>query len=718
MRRRLGSNKIIALFAVMALAFSSGCGREETPAPVGMGGVRPASVETEKTGDGDGVTVLRSEALSLPDKGVTLRHTAMAGGCIYLCGEDESGRHMFYRMDDEFEIDRLDARYDGPVENFTADDSGNVYIINSDDSGKLRIVWVNADGGSWDIASSAVAKAGMVYSFAAMKEGFLVNTGQELLAISKEGNLIKSLGAYQGGIWLVRLSDDICIIVYTHGAGKNIPMETKQPQRIDRIDGSFNVIGSAELTGAYVSFFGGTGGELFTSLEGNYYEYNYSSGALTKRFDAAAAPIIPEYYLGNDRYFAIDRGGPVKLTAERRSGVKALVLAGYNIDGRLAAAAQMFNATNSGYIITLDDYARYDEYDNADAGAVKFAADIISGHTPDIYDLSNVSVEKYAAKGLLSELTPFLESDSEIGIYDKLVEYTGCAGGSYQLPVGFMLAVVCGAPDMVPVPFTVDDLRRLTEDYSIETVLGGGMTRSQFISCALWAMHDELYSPVDKTCRVDTEEFAAILSIAAELPEEKDAYYDDYASAANGDQLLLDEWLGPGFVDIISFFHTIYGEEVRITGFPSGEGHGPAIQPQLPLGMSAASENKEGVWEFFRFLLSENMQRDYFGRWFFPAENTALGDFIESSISGHVEAPMSLALYQGGRLTGSLDETAARAAVRELFESIDSAAVYDSEIYDIVLNCSGALWNGDCTAEQAAANIQSRVSIYLAEQYG
>lgn len=278
MRRRLSFKKIIALIAVIALVFSSGCGRGKAPAPVGE--IRPASVETEKAQGGETVTVLRSEILSLPDRGVTLRHTAMAGGYIYLCGEDDNGKYSFYRMDKEFRISRLNVSYDEPVENFTADDSGNMYIINSDDSGKLRIVWVNADGGSRNIDSSAIAEAGMVSSFAAMREGFLVNAGQELLAVSKEGTLIKRLGAYQGGIWLVRLSDDTSIVVYTHGAGINIPSETDQPRRIDRLDGDFNVSGSAELTGNYVSFFGGTGGELFTALEGNVYEYDYLSGGV------------------------------------------------------------------------------------------------------------------------------------------------------------------------------------------------------------------------------------------------------------------------------------------------------------------------------------------------------------------------------------------------------------------------------------------------------
>lgn len=732
MKRRLIAKRVLSLIAVMALVFSSGCGRGQAPDPVGAkGNVRPASVDTEKTteknagADGDSATVLHSETLSLPDSDVKLRRSAMAGGYIYLCGADANGGHRFYRMDSEGKISRLDLSWNAPVENFSVDDSGNIYIINTDESGALRIVWLNADGGSQDISAPAIANAGIITSFAAMGAGFLVDTGSEILALDKDGGQIKSLGGYQGGIWLVRLSDDNCIIVYSRGAGANIPSSAAQPQRIDRIDGDFNVSGSAELTGAYTSFFGGLGGELFTSLEGNFYEYDYNSGSLTRRFDSAATEIIPEYYLGNNSYFAIERGAPIKLTAEEQFGIKELVLAGYNIDSRIATAAQQFNATNSGYIISIDDYARYDEYDNTGAGELRFAADIISGHTPDIYslntnfmDMRNSLTEKYAAKGLLCDLTPFFEADSEVEIYDKLFEYMRCGDGLYQVSMGFMLPIVCGAPEVVSKPFTVDKLVELTNTYSAQAVLGPGMTRDSFIRDVLSSMHNELCSATDKTCNFTSEEFISMLAITAQLPDTQPPFYMPIESAANGERLILENWLGPFFVDYIAWYHTIFGDDVCITGFPSAQGHGAQIMPHLSVGMSSTSENKEGVWEFFKFLLSEDMQENYFGRWFFPAEKKALNAFIETFIRKHIEEPASVALFDGGKLTGSIDEATARATIKEIFDSITSVAVYDSEIYDIIMRECGALWSGDRSPEETAKQIQSRVSIYLAEQYG
>ena len=49
----------------------------------------------------------------------------------------------------------------------------------------------------------------------------------------------------------------------------------------------------------------------------------------------------------------------------------------------------------------------------------------------------------------------------------------------------------------------------------------------------------------------------------------------------------------------------IFRGEPRFVGFPSDSGSGIALEPFLRLGMSSASPNKEAVWKFFRFLLSD-----------------------------------------------------------------------------------------------------------------
>ena len=51
-----------------------------------------------------------------------------------------------------------------------------------------------------------------------------------------------------------------------------------------------------------------------------------------------------------------------------------------------------------------------------------------------------------------------------------------------------------------------------------------------------------------------------------------------------------------------------------------------------------------------------------------------------------------------------------------LLSEIENVAIYDNAVLDIISKESAAFFKGDKTAEDAAELIQSKVSIYLAEQ--
>lgn len=53
-----------------------------------------------------------------------------------------------------------------------------------------------------------------------------------------------------------------------------------------------------------------------------------------------------------------------------------------------------------------------------------------------------------------------------------------------------------------------------------------------------------------------------------------------------------------------------------------------------------------------------------------------------------------------------------------LITSIENTAIYDEALFNIVQAEFNAYMGSSATAEEAAARIQSRASIYVAEQYG
>lgn len=65
----------------------------------------------------------------------------------------------------------------------------------------------------------------------------------------------------------------------------------------------------------------------------------------------------------------------------------------------------------------------------------------------------------------------------------------------------------------------------------------------------------------------------------------------------------------------------------------------------------------------------------------------------------------------------TLDESKKERAI-QIIQSIDCVNEYDSNLFDIIWQEVNAYLGGSKTAEQAAATIQSRASIYMAEQYG
>lgn len=56
----------------------------------------------------------------------------------------------------------------------------------------------------------------------------------------------------------------------------------------------------------------------------------------------------------------------------------------------------------------------------------------------------------------------------------------------------------------------------------------------------------------------------------------------------------------------------LYGEEINITGFPTDEGFGSAIELMDSVAMNAKSENKEEAWEFIKYYIKGEEENRFF----------------------------------------------------------------------------------------------------------
>ncbi len=78
-----------------------------------------------------------------------------------------------------------------------------------------------------------------------------------------------------------------------------------------------------------------------------------------------------------------------------------LTLAVMYLDRSLRKQVMEFNRTNEQYRIQVNDYSEYSTSEDYTAGMTMLSTEIISGHVPDIIDVSELPVSMYIGKGLL-----------------------------------------------------------------------------------------------------------------------------------------------------------------------------------------------------------------------------------------------------------------------------------------------------------------------------
>ena len=157
------------------------------------------------------------------------------------------------------------------------------------------------------------------------------------------------------------------------------------------------------------------------------------------------------------------------------------------------------------------------------------------------------------------------------------------------------------------------------------------------------------------------------------------------------------------------------GEPVAWIGWP-GES-GTKLCPAAELAAFKDTAHPDGVSEFLQFLLSEPCQTA-FSRFAFPMTVSA----FESEITAAMEprntndSDIATEFTVDGTVYPIVPLSAEDAAWYEAFFERISAQVYSSQQAEAILEAEcAALWAGAKTPEEAAAQIQRRVELYLAE---
>ena len=157
---------------------------------------------------------------------------------------------------------------------------------------------------------------------------------------------------------------------------------------------------------------------------------------------------------------------------------------------------------------------------------------------------------------------------------------------------------------------------------------------------------------------------------------------------------------------VLRSFPDALGEDFVFCGFPgTGKGRGIAVEPILPLGISAATEHPDECWSFLKTVLTkDSMTLDGYS----PLRSVAdweIATYLEN-LAGWRE--------NGYDLTADMELVTAKGLAA--FEAADVLYGMDAEVLAIIEDAAAPYFAGEKSDDDVAAEVQSRVATYMSEQ--
>lgn len=370
-----------------------------------------------------------------------------------------------------------------------------------------------------------------------------------------------------------------------------------------------------------------------------------------------------------------------------------------------------YNNLSDKYYIDLQECPDGTEF--LDYGS-KIDMELAIGKGTDIINVSELDYEKYMEKGILEDLTPYIEN-STLDTEDY-IEGTFAQKGEdnvyrigYLFDFGYIAYVPAEYADSMQ-DWSLESWMKMVREQEEYDILDDEVNGKWLIYYLLqWSEELKQFVHEDGICNFKNEKWYDILKFIKT--------YADYE--LNSDQ----EWLAglTGWSNIPYFTaleNTMRGDGRVAINLPCPEGK--KYQTWfMTYGMNAASKHKEGVWDFFEFLLSEEIQTEIQmeDTWAgFPVCYTSLDKILQycqenpevtAGILGGFDAEF-------GRSDGITEEQISN--LKEVIAQSEPAVGGYVTIADIIKEEAEYYFNDTKTVEEVSAIIQNRVQLYLDEQ--
>ena len=402
--------------------------------------------------------------------------------------------------------------------------------------------------------------------------------------------------------------------------------------------------------------------------------------------------------------------------------VSYLSLACMYLDSDLEERIIEFNRKHDDVKITVFEYEdTVEDWDSYEDLMNSFVTDIMTDDSIDLVAFSDYSMAmSMASKGLLVDMGSLIDDDKDLSrddFFDSMVDACTYDGKLVTLPTGFTLRTLIGkASDVGSEPgWTVADAKNLLASKPEGTYLLYYNTRDEMFSTMLDVGYQNYIDLEKGSCNFDCDEFKEMLEFCNLFPEEWDygdeEDYVDESELWSSGQVLLDEYYMYDF-DEIQLYEAIFGDTLTYIGYPTENGNGSLLSLSGLYGITTNCDDVDLAWELLREFYLPADDESYLYN--FSARKDDFEKFCDNAMDPD---------HAGGSWGWGDFEVEIQPATQEQVDTItdlvNSTTAIEGAMTDdmknIILEEAAYYFNGESTADEVAAKIQSRMEIYISE---
>lgn len=449
-------------------------------------------------------------------------------------------------------------------------------------------------------------------------------------------------------------------------------------------------------------------GTVYFNTDEYLMEYKEEKDSLTKRFEwgALSGGQINQFIeIEKNRFACTDAitASVYLITTVEKTTERKTITIGALRDvslGKLERFASYFNMHNEEY------YAEIKYYDEPDI----LRAEWVTKDVPCVVNVPYMDIPQN--EKLFVDLLPYLERGDEItkdDITESMLRSFLTGEKLFVIPSTVQIETVYARREDVgdDPGWTMEEMKALlSEKGDSYLAFPRWLTPTELMR---WFRSSDLGRFVDwekAECYFDSRAFIDELQFCLENAPEVVQFSPDHKTGVHDSDVLL----GPDSIQAIKNFPPIIryafdGAALTFIGFPNADGNNGSYFAEestgLIMGVPQNSPDPEGAWAVIKTMLSEDWQREE--------------DRIP--VNRHVLEERMLGLKEDDQYT---EKPLTDEEISDCWELINGIEIFlreDAIISKIIIEEAESYFSGDKTAEEAAKIIQSRVTLYLQEQY-